>query len=563
MVSTIFNAEPAREVKSKRDMVLQFNGNGTLLDLKGRFYGDLFVWHENVIDKTIFDLMAPDLAQAVKQSIEKALKTGELQSFEYEPPNCQSCYELKFVVMKNDTVLSIVSDVSAQKETEEKVSYLAYHDTLTKLPNRYLFNDRLTQAMAHADRAKSMIAVLFIDLDNFKKINDTLGHKAGDELLKAFADRLVRGLRVVDTICHFSPEEPMTARLGGDEFVLLLTDVKDIQAPAIVATRIFEMLSEPFILGSHEIFVTASIGIAVYPVDATNIDSLLINADVAMYEAKKQGKSSYRYYSESMNKCAFERFVVEGKLRRALAHNEFMLFYQPQVNIQTGKLIGVEALIRWLQPDLVLTRPGEFIPLAEQSGLIIQIGEWVLRAACEQNLLWQQAGLSPMLMTVNVSGIQFSQDNFVETVLEILIATGMDPQLLQLELTESTIMKDYESTAKKLLTLRKMGVRASIDDFGTGYSSLKYLKHFPLDTLKIDTSFVRGLTTSAGDQSIVNAIVSLAHNFNLKVVAEGVETREQLDFLRESTCEAVQGYFVCPPVNPFLLAEFSKKEKYL
>jgi diguanylate cyclase (GGDEF)-like protein/predicted Zn finger-like uncharacterized protein len=565
--SAIFaHKAPAAESKSGesgKDMILQFDGNGTVLDLKGRFHSDLFFWHDDIIGKTIFEVMASGLAQPVKQSIEKALETGELQSFEYQPPNYHSCYGLKFVATGSDTILAVISDVLTQKETEEKVSYLAYHDTLTNLPNRYLFNDRLTQAMGHADRAKKMIAILFLDLDNFKTINDTLGHKAGDELLKAFADRLVRGLRAVDTISQFPLGEPVTARLGGDEFVLLLDDVKDVQASAIVASRIFKMLSEPFILGSHEIFVTASIGIAVYPADGKNVDSLLINADVAMYEAKKQGKNGYCYYSDSMNKRAFERFVVEGKLRTALAHNEFMLFYQPQINIQTGKLIGVEALIRWIQPDLVLTRPGEFIPVAEQSGLIVQIGEWVLRAACEQNLFWQQAGLRPLLMTVNVSGIQFSQEDFVGTVSKILGDTGLDPKFLQLELTESTIMKDYERTVQKLQTLHAMGVKASIDDFGTGYSSLKYLKHFPLDTLKIDTSFVKGLTTSTVDQSIVNAIISLAHNFNLKVVAEGVETREQLAFLSENGCEAVQGYLVCPPVNPVIFAKFAKKKKYL
>jgi EAL domain-containing protein (putative c-di-GMP-specific phosphodiesterase class I) len=303
-------------------------------------------------------------------------------------------------------------------------------------------------------------------------------------------------------------------------------------------------------------------GITVYPLDGTDIDTLLINADVAMYQAKKQGRNCYQYYSESMNKFAFERFTVENKLRKALEHNEFMLFYQPQINIQTGKLIGAEALIRWLQPDLVLTRPGEFIPLAEQTGLIIAMGEWILRTACEQNRTWQKSGLKPMIMTVNVSSIQFRQDNFIETVSRVLSDTGLDPGYLQLELTESTIMQHSETTIKKLLALQALGVQTSIDDFGTGYSSLKYLKHFPLDTLKIDTSFVRDLVTSTTDQSIVKAIITLAHNFNLKVVAEGVETREQLTYLREHGCEAVQGYLICPPVNSVVMAQFTKKKKY-
>ena len=562
--STVFDRTGSGE-KSKpgKDIALKISSDGTLLDLKGGFHSNLFLRHDDIIGKTVFDVIPADLAQSIKGAIGKALQTGELQGFEYQPLNCRDCYGFKFIVTGPDTVMAIISDVSAQKEVEQKVSYLAYHDTLTELPNRYLFNDRLVQALAQAGRTNRLVAVLFLDLDNFKTINDTLGHRAGDELLKAFANRLVKGVRAADTISHFSIAEPLTARLGGDEFVFLLNDIASVQDAAIVAARILKVISEPFVIGTHKIFVTASMGIAVYPLDGKDSDTLLINADVALYEAKKHGKNIYRFYSESMNKYAFERFVVENKLRTALSHNEFMLFYQPQINIQTGRLIGVEALIRWMQPDLVLTKPGEFIPLAEQSGLIVQIGEWILHAACEQSKAWQRAGLSPMLMTVNVSGIQFGQEDFVETVSEVLRETRLDPRLLQLELTESTVMRDHEKTIHKLRAFQAMGVQASIDDFGTGHSSLKYLKYFPLDTLKIDTSFVRGLSTNIIDRSIVNAIISLAHNFNLKVVAEGVETKEQLSFLRENGCEAVQGYLVCPPVNPVILAEFAKKDHRL
>ena len=558
--SAVFSpAEPGGESKPEKDMALQLRGNGEVLSFKGEFHRDLFTRQDDVVGRPVSEVLRADLAQVVDRYSEKALKTGELESLEFKPVDSHICYSLKFIATGDNTVLAIISDISAQKETEKRVNYLAYHDTLTKLPNRYLFHDRLVQAMAYADRASKLMAVLFLDLDNFKTINDTLGHRAGDELLKAFADRLVKGIRAADTISWFSTEEPLTARVGGDEFVLLLNNVGNVQDVAIVAQRIFRVISEPFVVGSHKIFVTASMGIAVYPLDGKDTDTLLINADVAMYEAKKQGKNSYRYYSESMNKYAFERFVVESKLRTALAQNEFMLFYQPQININTGKLIGVEALIRWMQPDLVLTRPGEFIPLAEQSGLIVQIGEWVLRAACKQNLAWQRNGLSSMLMTVNVSGIQFGLDNFVGIVSEVLSDTGLDPHCLQLELTESTVMNDHDKTVQKLRALQTMGVKTSIDDFGTGYSSLKYLKHFPLDTLKIDTSFITNVSTNTVDQSIVNAIISLAHNFNLKVVAEGVETKEQLSYLHAIGCEAAQGYLICPPVNPLILAEFAKK----
>jgi EAL domain-containing protein (putative c-di-GMP-specific phosphodiesterase class I) len=287
-----------------------------------------------------------------------------------------------------------------------------------------------------------------------------------------------------------------------------------------------------------------------------------VNADVAMYQAKDQGRNNYQYYSESMNKFTFERFAIEHKLRRALDHGEFMLFYQPQIDISTGKMIGVEALIRWLQPDLVLIKPNEFIPLAEETGLIVPIGEWVLRTACAQCKAWHKAGLNSMRMTVNVSSIQFRQHNFVETVSQVLGDTGLDPESLQLELTESTIMKDSENTIKKLHALQAMGIQVAIDDFGTGYSSLNYLKRFPLSTLKIDYSFVRDLAISAVDQSIVNAIVSLAHNFNLKVIAEGVETRKQLTLLHEARCGGVQGYLICPPVNAVSLSQFMMKESY-
>ena len=410
-----------------------------------------------------------------------------------------------------------------------------------------------------------MLALLFFDIDNFKHINDTIGHKAGDELLKSIAARLMISMRKTDSISRSSTEdsEHLVARLGGDEFTILLTDVRNIQDPAIVAQRILNMMLEPFIIGVQEVFVTASVGIAVYPADGKDIDTLLINADVAMYQAKNHGKNNYQYYTESMNIFTFERFAIETKLRKAIEQNEFMLFYQPQIDISTGRMIGVEALIRWLQPDLVLIKPGQFIPLAEQTGLIIPIGEWVLRTACAENRAWQKAGLKPMRMTTNVSSIQFAQQNFVESVSSILSDTGLEPKYLQLELTEGTIMQDSQTTIKKLQSLKTMGIQIAIDDFGTGYSSLSYLKRFPLSTLKIDYSFVKDLITSTNDQAIVKAIINLAHNFNLKVIAEGVENRKQLAFLSGCGCEGVQGHLICPPVNSSVLGEFLKKRKHL
>ena len=546
------------------DLVLQINKNGVLLGFKGSLENNLIFSADEIMGKNIYDIMTSDIAQPIMNAVEKALRSGELHCFEYQPLTGDHHYELKLIATGEDNVLAIISNISDFKKAAEKAKYLAYHDILTDLPNRYLFNDRLKQAISLAEREEKLLAILFLDLDNFKQVNDTIGHKAGDQLLRSVADGLMKCVRATDSISHFSTgeSESMVARLGGDEFTLLLNNIGNIEEPAIVAGRILEMLAEPFIIGDHEVFITASTGIAVYPFDGTDIDTLLINADLAMYQAKNQGRNSYQYYSESMNKFTRERFTIETKLRKALDQNEFMLFYQPQIDIQNGKLIGVEALIRWLQPDLVLTKPAEFIPLAEQTGLIVEMGDWVLRTACEQNRTWQKSGLKTMLMTVNVSSIQFRKDNFIESMSQILSDTGLDPHYLQLELTESTIMQHSKNTIEKLQALQAMGVQTSIDDFGTGYSSLKYLKNFPLSTLKIDTSFIKELSTSPTDQSIVKAIITLAHNFNLKVVAEGVESREQLAYLRDCGCEAAQGYLICPPVNSVALAEFTKKSRY-
>jgi len=562
--SAVFVAKKPAAESTPDDFVMQIDKNGTVLKFKGQANYTFFTATGEILGANIYDVVTPDVAQPIMHCIEKALQTGDLQRFEYQSLLSDQHYELKFVAIGDEKVLAIITNISDYKNAAEKANHLAYHDALTNLPNRYLFNERLQWAITNVEREKKLLAILFLDLDNFKQINDTIGHKAGDQLLRGVADRLIKSVRATDSVTHVSKveSESMVARLGGDEFTLLLNKIQNIEEPAIVADRIIEMLAEPFIVGAHELHITASIGIVVYPFDGKDLDTLLINADVAMYQAKKLGRNSYQYYSESMNKFAFERFTVECKLRNALNHNEFMLFYQPQINVQNGKIIGVEALIRWLQPDLVLTRPSEFIPLAEQTGLIIPMGKWILHAACEQNKIWQKAGLAPMLMTINISSIQFSQNNFVETVSQILSDTGLDPHYLQLELTESTIMQNSQSTIYKLQKLQTMGVQLSIDDFGTGYSSLKYLKQFPLDTLKIDISFIRDLITSTTDQSIVKAIITLAHNFNLKVVAEGVESRDQLDYLREGECDAVQGYFICPPVNSIILAQFAKKKKY-
>ncbi|MGE5299341.1 MAG: putative bifunctional diguanylate cyclase/phosphodiesterase [Acidobacteriota bacterium] len=552
-------------MRQVNNLVLQINKKGILLDFKGRLENFLLTATDEILGKSIYDIMPPDIAQSVMQCTENALHTGDVQGCEYQSPTSEHHYELKFIVNAKDSVFAFVSNISDYRRAAEKARYLAHHDTLTNLPNRYLFNDRLKQAIAHAERGKKLLAILFLDLDNFKQINDTIGHRAGDQLLQIVADRLMKGVRETDTAYRPLPDEEafVVARLGGDEFTVMLTDIRNIQDPAKVAGRMLNALSQPFTIGAHEVFITASVGIAVYPLDGKDVDTLLINADVAMYQAKKQGRNNSQYYSASLNDFTIERFSVENKLRKALDHNEFMLFYQPQISISEGRMIGVEALIRWLQPDLVFIKPSEFIPLAEETGLIVPIGEWILRSACAQNRAWQKAGLQLFPVTVNVSSVQFRQNNFVETVSQILRETGLKPDYLQLELTESTIMYHSENINKKLQSLQAMGIQISIDDFGTGYSSMNYLKRFPLSTLKIDQSFVRDLVTNPTDQAIVKAIVALAHNFNLKVIAEGVETREQLAFLRGCRCEGMQGYLVCPPLNPNTIVQFARKGKYL
>ncbi|HMK48854.1 MAG TPA: EAL domain-containing protein [Thermodesulfovibrionales bacterium] len=547
------------------DLILHIDRSGTVLGFTGPRQNDLFLSSDDITGKSINDIVPPDLSESFSHFVEKALRGDDQKIFSYQLliSTKNSRYEAKFVTGGDDRVLIIVRDISDHKSTERRIEYLSYHDTLTNLPNRYLLKDRLERAIANAARKNRLLAVVLLDLDNFKNVNDTIGHSAGDRLLQGFADRLSKCVRQTDSVSRApaDEEDSFIARLGGDEFTILLSEIENIQDPAKVSNRILEMLSEPFTLGPHEVFVSVSIGIAVYPFDGKDIDSLIKNADVAMYQAKNRGRNNYQYYSESLNVFSLERLMIENKLRKALYHNEFMLFYQPQIDISTGELIGVEALIRWLQPDLILIKPGEFIPIAEESGIIVPIGEWVLRTACSQNVSWQKAGLTPMRMTVNVSSIQFAQENFVEMVFGILRETGLKPGYLQLELTEGTIMKHSEEAVKKLRSLKEMGIRISLDDFGTGYSSLNYLKRFPLTTLKIDKSFIKDIATNSDDQSITKTIIDIANNFHLVVIAEGVETKEQLSLLQTYGCNGIQGHLICPPVNPISLAQFAKAYK--
>ncbi|TAN49761.1 MAG: EAL domain-containing protein, partial [Rhodospirillales bacterium] len=433
----------------------------------------------------------------------------------------------------------IFSDISERKKAEERIRNLAYFDVLTGLPNRRLFNDRLSMAINSAKRHHQHLAILFLDLDLFKRINDTLGHSVGDRVLEEMSNRLKICMRDADTV----------SRMGGDEFTILMSEVQEVEDAVRLARRIIESIREPFLIEDRELFITTSIGISVFPEDGDSPEVLVKNADIAMYRAKDLGRNSYQLYTPQMNAKSFERLAMENEMRKAIERGEFILNYQVKMNLDTGGIAGAEALVRWKHPDLGLVPPADFIPLAEDTGLIIPLGEWVLRAACQQNKAWQDRGLPPIRMAVNISPHQFNQADLVGRVRGILAETGLEPSFLELEVTESVLMEHMDIAAFMLNELRSLGVVTSIDDFGTGYSSLAYLKRIPIDALKIDASFMHEITTDEGDAEIVSAIIGLAHNLRLKVVAEGVETEEQIAFLRSHGCDEIQGYLVSRPVS--------------
>lgn len=425
-----------------------------------------------------------------------------------------------------------------QKRVETMLRHEASHDRLTQLPNRLLFDEQLSLALLNAQQNGEMLAVAFLDLDRFKTVNDTLGHDVGDMLLKQVTQRLKTCLRKWDVV----------ARWGGDEFTLLFPHITYIEDLNKVARRILEVLNTSFFLEEHELYISASLGFALFPYDGDNAAVLLKNADAAMYRAKQQGRNTYQFYSPEMNTTAREQLELETDLRKALAKNEFLLYYQPQVDIHTGEILSLEALLRWQHPQLGLVPPNQFIPLAEETGLICPIGEWVIRTACEQHQAWCASGLPPIRIAVNLSVRQFQQPDLVETIVQALQATHTPPYYLELEITESIAMQDVELTVSVLKELRQMGIQIAMDDFGTGYSSLNSIKHFPLQTLKIDQSFVRDLMSDPSDAAIAKAVIALGQGLHLKVLAEGVETIEQLEFLGSLGCQAAQGYFFSKPL---------------
>ncbi len=425
-----------------------------------------------------------------------------------------------------------------RKKADERMTYLAQYDALTGLANRTLFKELLSQALARAERAGKHVALMFLDLDRFKIINDSLGHDAGDQVLKVVAERLRSRMRKSDTV----------ARLGGDEFTVILEAVGTVQDATNVAQELLHIVGQSIMVQDQEVFVTPSVGIAIYPQYGKDPETLIKNADMAMYRAKRQGRNMYRFYTTETNGKASQHLAIESSLRRGLEREEFLLHYQPQIDMNNGRVVALEALLRWQTPERGMIQPDDFIPLAEENGMIVSLGEWVLRTACRQNQEWQNAGLPPISVNVNLSARQFRQRNFVETVRKVLQETELDPQYLDLELTESLLFESNGATKSRLKELKELGIQISIDDFGTGYSSLSYLKAFPIDTLKIDRTFVGDIPMSEEDSAIASSMIALAHGLHMKVTAEGVETLAQLDFLRERGCDAIQGFLMSPPV---------------
>jgi len=431
-----------------------------------------------------------------------------------------------------------VRDITVRKLAEEQVHFLAFYDALTKLPNRILLQDRLTKALAGARRQNDKVALLFLDLDRFKDINDSLGHTVGDLLLQEVAERLKKWGREQDTV----------ARLGGDEFLITLTHVKDVPDAAVAAERLMDAMTAEFVIQGHSLSIGCSVGISIFPEHGTDTETLIKNADAAMYRAKESGRNNFRFFAEDMNAQVMERLTLEHGLRLALGKKELCLVYQPQMDIATGRITGLEALLRWQHADLGLVSPDKFIRIAEDSGLIVPIGEWVLTTACSQARKWQHEGLPAVTVAVNVSAVQFRQEGFCKLIRRVLQETGLAPQYLELELTESLLLANAEVTFSVVQGLKAMGVTLAIDDFGTGYSNFASLRHFGVTKLKIDRSFIRDVAVRPDDAAITTAIISMAKSLNLKVIAEGVEDEAQMSFLRTHHCDEIQGYYFCKPL---------------
>lgn len=451
----------------------------------------------------------------------------------------------------------ILRDITERRAAQDRMAYLANYDSLTGLPNRALFRDRLAEAMKRAKHNGRQMGLMFLDLDRFKDVNDSLGHAAGDLLLKHVSRTLNQCLRQTDSISRVESSETYTlARLGGDEFTIIVEQLDGPEDASLIARRILDALIEPFKVDRQEVFISTSIGISLYPLDDSDLDGLIRHTDMAMYRSKARGRSTYSFYSEDMSADVEARLSLEASLRHALERNEFTLHYQPKADLQTGRVTGVEALIRWNRPGEGMVSPERFITMLEDTGLILPVGAWVIQTACKEVASWERLGLPPLSLAVNLSARQFRHQHLIDLIRDTLLEQGLAPHRLELELTESQLMEDNDVSRALLSSLKSLGVKVAIDDFGTGHSSLSYLKRFSIDTLKIDRSFVREITTSEEDLAIATAVVALGHSLNLKVVAEGVETLQQADCLRALGCTEIQGYLLSRPQPADKLVEW-------
>lgn len=530
---------------------------------------------ERCIGRHITEVLPRPIAARMLDKLGEVLRTQEIRSVEYELIRFGTVqhFEARLVATGPSEVLGLVRDISERKRTEEQIRRLAYCDSLTGIPNRQAFLENLERELQRSKIGNKKFAVLFMDLDAFKRINDTLGHNVGDHLLKIVSERLretirpsdlvSRGEAVSDDMSDTASEAALSssnlARLGGDEFTILIPDLERVEHALNVAHRVKEAMRRPFLIEGNEIFVTASIGISLFPEDGDDSSSLLKYADTAMYHAKNCGKNNAKLYSSSLTMQIMSHVKLEVGLRRALQNDELYLLYQPQLDVRSSEIVGVEALVRWRHPERGVISPTEFIPLAEETGLIVPIGEWVLRTACNQARAWQAQNRRALRMAVNLSAKQFKDENLSQIVLSALDETGLDPKLLELELTEGTLMDDAKATMSTLERLRAIGVYLSIDDFGTGYSSMNYLKRFDVRALKIDRSFICGLPQDSENAAITRAIIAMAHGLKMAVVAEGVETDEQLVLLEEYGCDMVQGYFLGHPSTAEVITQMLGK----
>jgi diguanylate cyclase (GGDEF)-like protein len=532
------------------DTLYIVDANGILLE---HITGAELAADTSLVGKTLEDVIPADAARAARRSMTAPIDVKSVTTCDFEVGEGpqRRCFETRLRPQSDGTLVVITRDITERRKTESRIKYLAYFDTLTGLPNRQLLVREMSRAIRTAQKSKTLIALLYLDLDRFKRINDNLGHSVGDALLKAVARRLHQSIRPTDVVTPVNgaaPQRGSVARLGGDEFVVLVGDLTEEGQATAVADRIREALGEPFECGGHRFVVTPSIGIALYPKDGSDIEDLLVKADMAMYKAKDQGRNSHAFYGESMAIRSLSRLELENDLRRAFDAGDFQIHHQPKVDLASGRVVGVEALMRWRHATRGWISPETFIPVAEESGLIVALGDWVLRETCRQLQRWAGTDLAHLTIAVNVSVQQFAREDFVESVLRTLQDFDVQPRLLELEITESLLLRNVDDTTACMKRFRAAGLTLSIDDFGTGYSSLGYLRSFPVDALKIDRSFVKDLNAKGDGGAICAAIIALARELKLRVIAEGVENLEQVEFLRTHRCDQVQGYLMSPPV---------------